>query len=194
MKDWVDAIDHVIEAFKRGDWPEGLDGLINLRGVFNVLTQDAFSFARDLLAKDVTETVEGIANEVARQWRAGEFNGDRDAVMQSIEESCDAACTYTQKAQFILAIARHDEAYVEEYGELPDCKEGIPWSALATMALRREVIEQLQREPGVDLDEDPPDDPLVDCGECGDWKPSKDGVCDDCREDVEEDDKEEEDD
>ncbi len=194
MKDWVDALDRVIEAFKKGDWPEGLDGLVNLRGVFAVLTQDAYAFARDLLVREISETADNIANEVARQWRAGEFQGDRDSVMQSIEESCDGACTYTQWCQFYLAASRSDNAYLEEHGELPEAANGVmPWEALAVMALRADVIERLRREPGVELDEDPPDVPLVDCGSCGDWKPGKDGICDECREeDADEDDDDEE--
>lgn len=194
MKEWADSIDRVIESIKQGDWADALDSLHALRTALESVAQDSYSFGKDLVEKSIMETVSGIVDEVARQWRAGEFNGDREAVMQSIEESCDAACTYTQRAQYILAVSRHDDAYLEEYGELPEAANGsMPWGALAVAALRQDVIKQLGREPGVELDQDPPDVPLVDCGSCGDWKPGKDGVCDDCRDDdADEDDEDEE--
>lgn len=175
-------------AFKAGDWGLGLTLLGHLQGdVEKPWPDEELDHARRVIEEDYVKTRDRIAGEVAHEWRSGEFQGSRDAVMESIEQSCDAACTYTVTAQLYLTASRNEDAYVEEFGEIPVSDGDIPWSLLAAWALRADVLDALKRD-GIDVDQRPPDEPQVECSRCDEWKPGEGDVCDDCKEDEEDDD------
>lgn len=182
-------------AFRAGDWSLGLYLLEMAETSIKQITEESrVNDARNRLRVDYNDTVEGVSNEVAQEWRSGGFQGDRDSMIQSIEESCDARCTYTTDCQQYLMASNNDTAYVDNYGELPSMESGFPWGALASAAMRQDVFDDLKNRLEIDVDKDPPSEPSVNCETCGEWGEGRDGVCDSCREDEEDEDEDDEED
>lgn len=139
--------------------------------------------AHRVLARDYQEDVSNIAAELLEEWRSGQFDGNSDSFREAIDQSVDGTqrVIYTGKAQECLLFSRNDGQMLEDMGEVT-FKDNIEWSQLAYYAMRQDVIEELEREIE-DLYEDPPVKGSSKCTECEKYKPCKDGVCEDCRED-----------
>jgi hypothetical protein len=145
--------------------------------------------AYNILEEDYRKDVSGVASDLVESWRSGEYDGDRDAFYQSIDESVEGTqrVIYTFQAQLGLAFSGNDEAMFEELGE--SSMEGAEWSKLMFWALRADVIEHLQHQ-GIDVNDDPPLAGSSLCQTCKEYKPCKNGECEDCRDPDKEDDDE----
>jgi len=175
-------------AFKTGEWSLGislLEALVDT--IENGIADEEMSNAKEVIERWYRNKVDAIAEGFISDWRDGSFQGSRESAMESLEQSCDTACTYTHDAQLIIVQSRSDSAYVAEFGEPPVQDGDIQWGAIAMWALREDVLDLL-RHKDIDVNEDPPSEPQVECSECSEWKTGKDGICDDCREEQEDDD------
>lgn len=141
--------------------------------------------ARDLICADYYKDVGSLADALATQWRAGEFDGDRDNFMRVIDETVEGAHRVIYTAESILGLyaSDNDDAYFDETGEKTlDCKSGMPWMQLIYYAMRVDVIKRLDYLD-IDVNVDPPREGEIECEECNEWAQGKAGgtVCDDCR-------------
>lgn len=178
----------VIAAFEAGDWGLGLSLLATLKARLALVTDETrLGAAIDVIRDDYHATRDNIVKEFVREWRAGEFNGSREDAFESLEQTCDNACMYTQTSQLYLATSRFDDAYLSEFGELPIGDGTVQWSAMAAVALKADVLDSLQRED-IDTSEDPPDEATEECKGCDEWKVVKDGFCEDCTDNKKDDD------
>lgn len=108
--------------------------------------------AKEVTLDDVTailnrwyySEVESIADEAIK-----EHPEDEEARGEWIHETCDGHnyVIYTYKAQLVLAVSENSDAYGDEFGtEGIVCDDGsVNYSALAYMALRRDVEEAVSR-------------------------------------------------
>lgn len=175
---------HAYEALLEGDVGACFEKLAEFLGQKDLLSEDDRLSRAEQLVRDgyYTSVIVRIADDFAKEWRSGAFRGSREAAVESLEQSCDNACTYNHDAHMIIAHSDHRDEYVREHGEAPHSGDDIHWSAVATMALRADVIDHLRDVDDVDINDVPPIEPIVDCDICGEWKPGEGDVCNDCRE------------
>lgn len=127
---------------------------------------------RDALREDYWNDVRGVASDIASQWKSGDFDGDRDAVIEGIEQACDghSRVIYTSDAILTLLFSDNDEAYTQISDEIPTQGGAVNWSALAHFAFLEDVKEMMSSE-GVDLGEDPPNEGDKLCPKCETYQP-----------------------
>lgn len=142
-------------------------------------------WARSVLSRDHYNSVRGTAEDLAKRWRAGEFD-DSDDFRTSIQQDCDGhqCVIYTQQAILTLAFSDNDGRYIEDFGEAPVEGGCINWSALAYSAFEGDVLKQLD-VLGIDPNEDPPKPGQALCSACDTYQDKEDfneeDECDSCQ-------------
>jgi len=128
--------------------------------------------AHQVLRQDYFDDVRGLADDVLAWWDRDQ-DADRDGLVEYLDESVDGAgrVIYTGQAIECLRYSEHDDAYLDEMGELPSAKDGMPWSQLAYFAFRADVIEHLE-SLGLDVN-----DPKRVCSACSERSVDESGDC-----------------
>lgn len=111
----------------------------------------------ELTIRDYENHISELANCVADGLRDRVKDGEggeslREWLLENVHETCDSSAwiIYTAKAQFIVC-HRGTEAYTDQFGEEGLTRDGdINWSAIAFMALERDLYEELERQ-GIDV-------------------------------------------
>ena len=181
-----EQVQRAYDALFGGDIGACFEELKRFLGRKGLLTAEDRLGNAERIVKDHyhTNDVTRIADNFAKEWRAGEFRGSREAAVQAIEEACDNACTYYHDACMVIAYSENRNACVQELGEAPHDGVDIHWTSIATMALRADVIEHLNDVDDIDINNEPPSEPIIDCDACGEWKPGEGDICNDCRADA----------
>ena len=135
-----------------------------------VLTDgDILERARDTMRRGYIASVESAAKNIFDNYCRGEYDGNREAMVEAIDSVADGYVTYTSTAQECLLFSNNDSAGPEELGSDGfDWKSGIPWSQLAYFAFRADVRKELE-DNGIDLNKNPPEqgETVVKCDQCG---------------------------
>jgi hypothetical protein len=108
--------------------------------------EEQLSQAQARMSRAYQLHVEELARDIVDAAKRDEM--DADEVDTYIHESIDSDgwVIYTHKAHAVLLASSNDSAYFDELGNDGAITDGgINWSALAYMALRADVMEELER-------------------------------------------------
>jgi hypothetical protein len=108
------------------------------------VTESDVKAALDVLRQDYWQDVRGLGDDLLQRIKEGEI-GDEEDLDQRLHEDVDGSrrIIYTQENITTLLSSDNSDAYIEEYGELPEGRAEIPWAQLAYAAFCRDVSEYI---------------------------------------------------
>lgn len=108
------------------------------------------------LDSDYLSDVDRLARDLAARVEAGEFESG-EALREEVRQDCEGTqrVIYTREAKLAMVYSPNADAYVEEFGSAPMQGDAIDYSAMALMAMERDVCESMERL-GVDLNNPSP--------------------------------------
>lgn len=94
-----------------------------------------------VLRADYYTDVLDEARDLAKRMKSGEIEEFSDA----LHEACDSnqRVIYTQKAQIGLLCSDNEDAYADEFGEVPLQGGTVNWSAMMFFAFQQDILERL---------------------------------------------------
>lgn len=144
---------------------------------------DILSRAVDIRKAKYLRILNRAVKRIVDDWKEGSF------LRGELENTCSVE--YLDDAVAILLNSDNEAAGHAELGaEAFDWDGGIPWTQLATYALRADVLETVRTEHNFDVYDEPPREPVRFCKSCDQWRPlgvfkhpyEDDDNCRDCRE------------
>lgn len=122
------------------------------------VTEKDVEDALRVLRADYYSDVRGMAKDLADRMKAGDIEDFNDALHEDVD-GCQRVI-YTQQAQIGLLCSDNEDAYAQEFGEVPVTDGAINWAAMMYSALQQDIIEDLDAH-GVDVN-DPESWPDID--------------------------------
>jgi len=108
--------------------------------------------ALSVLRADYYSDVRGVAQDLARAMKEGEVDEFSDALHEAVDGT--QRVIYTYQARVGLICTDNEDAYAEEFGEVPVEGDSIKWEAMMFAAMEKDVIEDLEAH---DVDVNDPD-------------------------------------
>jgi len=108
--------------------------------------------ALSVLRADYYSDVRGVAQDLARAMKEGEVDEFSDALHEAVDGT--QRVIYTYQARVGLICTDNQDAYVEDFGEVPLENGNIKWEAMMFVAMEKDVVEDLEAH---DVDVNDPD-------------------------------------
>ena len=167
-------VQEAYDSLRRGNFFRALD---SLRKFFEQDTRVSLREARDRIRYAYQEDIDSYAKSVAEEWNSGHFDGSRREVEDTINSQADG-CNWTSGDRAFECL-RYTHSDPPEPMPILD---NIAWSCV-----RDDIIYTLKREHCIDVNERPPRKGEIECSSCGFWSEGEGDTCNDCKEEVEDD-------